>query len=426
VLHGVDVSSHQGTDWKPSPDDVFVGIKASEGHTYVSPTLGAQVATARAAGLVVLLYHFLWPGDPQVQAQWFERTVRPYAVLADLLVCDWEATKGGTATEADKDAFIAEVRRLLPGYKVGVYVNRSQWNASAKRAGDFLWLAAYTADPGVTGWTFWQYADHGPNGEPLDQNYANFATVTELRDWINPPEVDMSYFNEKVQWDGPYVGKPRYVDRRTLDQLHEVEHIVGHRIVMYQGSWSDGDLSADTHAGAGAADIGPTGGDGWRELETAARQVGMAAFLRPWTQNYHVHALSIGNPYLAPWAKVQVQAYFAGYDGLGPNARSGRDTGNRSYVDITWEEYMPTAEDIAKATVAEQIRRGTELGKAIAKGFLTADDIITAGRNEPSDTNTHWAPKTFVTNDFNAALDLREDLQAIRTLLERLAIKPTP
>jgi hypothetical protein len=43
-------------------------------------------------------------------------------------------------------------------------------------------------------------------------------------------------------------------------------------------------------------------------------KVGMAAWLRDWPQNYHVHALSIGNPDLAPWAKVQVGAYMDGYE----------------------------------------------------------------------------------------------------------------
>jgi hypothetical protein len=293
----------------------------------------------------------------------------------------------------------------------------SRWPnfTAAAHASDFAGMAEHC-----------QTANQSPRDARHVHLFSNAALVVKLgldpgRLWddLTPEqEVPVSDFNEKVQWDGPYVGRPRYVDRRTLDQLHELEHIVGHRVVMYQGSWSDGDLSADTHAGAGAADIGPTGGDGWRELETAGRKVGGAAFLRDWPQNYHVHFLSIGNPYLAPWAKVQVEAYFDGYDGLGPNARSGPDTGNRSYVDITWEEYMPTAADIAKATVAEQIRRGPELGKAIAKGFLTADDIIPAGKDETNETNTHQVPATFITGDHDLLVDIRD-------AIEKLAAPPT-
>lgn len=151
-----------------------------------------------------------------------------------------------------------------------------------------------------------------------------------------------------------------YVDRRTYNQLKRVEQILGHPIVMYQGSWSFGALSAATHSGAGAADIGPTGPVTWRELETAGRAVGGAVWFRPWAGNYHCHFLSIGNPALAPWAKVQVSAYMAGYDGLGPNARTGRDSGVRLYQNVTWESYLQQHKDIpdpAKPSQEETMKR---------------------------------------------------------------------
>jgi hypothetical protein len=217
----------------------------------------------------------------------------------------------------------------------------------------------------------------------------------------------VSYFDEKVQWDGPYVGRPRYVDRRTYDQLHQAEYIYGQPIVLYQGSWSDGELSADTHAGTGAADAGPTRGSEWRGLESALREVGMAAFLRDWTNNEHVHALSIGNPGLAPWAKVQVQAYFAGYDGLGPNARSGRDTGNRSYVHTTWEEYMSK---LADEIAAELVKQAPAFGKGFAKGFLSAD-VIPSGKDESNPANKTQVPATFITGDHDLLVDIREALE---------------
>jgi hypothetical protein len=146
-------------------------------------------------------------------------------------------------------------------------------------------------------------------------------------------------FTERVAWPHS-IGRTREVDRRTYDQLLRVQELVKAPVLMYQGSWSNGSLSADTHAGAGAADIGPTGGVTWRELETAGRAVGGACWFRPWAGNYHCHFLSIGNPALASWAKVQVAAYKAGYDGLGGNARSGRDTGIRLYAGVTWESYL--------------------------------------------------------------------------------------
>jgi hypothetical protein len=86
--------------------------------------------------------------------------------------------------------------------------------------------------------------------------------------------------------------------------------------------------------------------------------------------------------------------------------------------DRTSEEYMPTANEIAKATVAEQIRRGPELGKAIAKGFLSVDDVIPAGADETNAANKFQVPATFIKGDHDLLLDIRE-------ALEKLATKPT-
>jgi hypothetical protein len=156
----------------------------------------------------------------------------------------------------------------------------------------------------------------------------------------------MTIYTERVAW-GSYV-----VDRRTHNQLEEVQRLLGSSIRCLQGSWSHSTLSANTHAGSGAADLAPTGSVTWRQLESACRRVGGAAWFRPWDTGWHVHHLAIGNPELADWAKVQVSAYKDGYDGLGAHARNGRDTGTRAYVDVTWERYLkahplpPLGEDV--------------------------------------------------------------------------------
>jgi hypothetical protein len=150
-------------------------------------------------------------------------------------------------------------------------------------------------------------------------------------------------FTERVAWPHSVRAAPATSTAAPTTAAESASRrSVGAKIVMYQGSWSNGSLSADTHAGAGAADIGPTGKTTWRELENAGRCVGGACWFRPWPGNYHCHFLSIGNPALASWAKVQVNAYEAGYDGLGWNARTGRDTGTRLYANagVTWEKYL--------------------------------------------------------------------------------------
>jgi hypothetical protein len=226
MIHGTDVSSHQ-PNWRPSVGDDFVFVKTTEGRSFVSPVLDRQLDRGRDAGLVIGFYHFLWPqfdrsradgtvtsnravsGTPEVQARWFvdHTPSRP----GDLLVCDWEyagskqrGEEGGHPTFREKDRFLAEVRRLRPQNRVGLYVNASTWKASNKRRGDFLWIAEYDRpQPTIDEqWAFWQFADHTPNGTPLDQNKARFDTRQALRAWATSPthsqEEDMPLANDDL------------------------------------------------------------------------------------------------------------------------------------------------------------------------------------------------------------------------------------
>lgn len=70
------------------------------------------------------------------------------------------------------------------------------------------------------------------------------------------------------------------------------------------------------------------------------------------------------------------------------------------------EDDMPTAEEIGKAVAAELIKAAPALAKAV----LSADNIISSGKDEPDKTNKFQAPKTFVTNDHDLLFDIREAL----------------
>jgi hypothetical protein len=186
MLHGVDVSPYQ-KGWTPGSNDAFVFVKATEGRTWVSTTMRGQAKAARAKGLQVGFYHFLWPSNAKTQAAWFVTNtgIQP----GDLLVCDFENTKGGHPSAADAAAFIAEVKRLKPDNKVGLYCNKSDWETRKPTAGDFLWIATWgttTAPTTSPAWSFWQYSD-----SPIDQNHASprWATLAELKAWAGgqPP-----------------------------------------------------------------------------------------------------------------------------------------------------------------------------------------------------------------------------------------------
>ncbi|WP_328536568.1 glycoside hydrolase family 25 protein [Streptomyces sp. NBC_00344] len=182
MLHGIDVSAYQssfGTDGVS-----FVFIKATEGHTYVNPRLTAQTKLARDGGCAVGFYHFLWPGNITTQAEYFVSKAPEKG--SDLLAVDWETTGDGThASNAEKDRFIREVKRLRPSHRVLLYCNRSFWLNidTTSYAGDGLWIADYVTagKPRIKAkWRLHQYTDH-----PLDKSVADFSSRAAFDTWAS-------------------------------------------------------------------------------------------------------------------------------------------------------------------------------------------------------------------------------------------------
>lgn len=182
MLQGIDVSEHQSSFSTEGLSFVFV--KATEGRTYINPKQIAQAKQARDAGCVVGFYHFLWPGNIAAQAAYFVEQCASHEV--DLLAADWEWTHSRTrASNAEKDSFIREVKRLRPRHRVLLYCNRDFWlhHDTTSYAGDGLWIADYTsmAKPRIKAdWTFHQYSD---SDGKLDRNVADFKSAAALREW---------------------------------------------------------------------------------------------------------------------------------------------------------------------------------------------------------------------------------------------------
>jgi hypothetical protein len=187
VITAIDISSLQ-----PHPDldgvDVVI-IKASEGRNYANPRRDDQEKAARGAGKQVAWYHFLWPGNIRAQAQWFLRCANSQA--GDVLACDWETTTSRTAaTCADKDAFLAAVKKLRPDLRVILYCNLDFWKRhdTTAQTGDGLWIADPGAAPGKPRvkhpWVIHQYGiRHG-----TDVDVCNFASVQAWKDWAGVPK----------------------------------------------------------------------------------------------------------------------------------------------------------------------------------------------------------------------------------------------
>ena len=187
MISGQDWSSYQPE--APSTGGLaFVFVKRTEGTGYVNPRAHAQVAHARAEGLVVGHYHYPHiANSASSEADYFLKELGADLHAGDILALDWEwygQKVSAAQARAYKAAFISRIRLRAPSHRIVVYCNRSDWTHvdTDSTCGDGLWIA----DPTTAGrpriqhpWTFHQYSTAGG----VDHDVAGFATTAELRAW---------------------------------------------------------------------------------------------------------------------------------------------------------------------------------------------------------------------------------------------------
>lgn len=176
----------EGEDWASYQDAApatsglgFAFVKATEGTGYVNPLHDAQVAHARAEGLVVGHYHFARPGSAADQSAYFLQHAK--AQPGDLLALDWE---DDGVTGAAKDALLRQIQHDATEHRALLYCDRDFWlnRDGSGFAGDGLWIADPSAAKGApritTSWLIHQYADTSG----LDRDYTTM-TAAQLRTW---------------------------------------------------------------------------------------------------------------------------------------------------------------------------------------------------------------------------------------------------
>ncbi|MEU4541213.1 peptidoglycan-binding protein [Streptosporangium sp. NPDC023825] len=132
------------------------------------------------------------------------------------------------------------------------------------------------------------------------------------------------------------------VDTRTRSMLAEAKRLLGHDLVLDQGSYNPGGdpTSAGTHDGGGVVDISvkKMSSATRTAVVRALRRVGFAAWVRSPGQGdwpWHIHAVAISDTDLSRQAQNQVGDYYLGLNGL-----SGRGPDDGPKVTVrTWEEY---------------------------------------------------------------------------------------
>lgn len=213
-LFGVDVSTYQGAvDWPRMRREGFAFAIAR-----TSVGLGGDfrwAANAKgiaAAGLVLGGYHFLFPGDPERQADFY------LSKLGDprgkIVVVDVEKRPNGEhPTYLEARAFVRRLRSRIGTHPIVLYTGGWFWrgylgNPDGAALGVKLWSSRYVTgrgfasvlyervpviwwEPGYGGWDeveILQYSSSGVGGgeSPVDVN-AYAGTLTELRALTKSP-----------------------------------------------------------------------------------------------------------------------------------------------------------------------------------------------------------------------------------------------
>lgn len=227
-LFGVDVSVYQGTvDWPRMKREGFTFAIA---RTSIGKGIDSRWSANRqgiaAAGLVLGGYHFLFPGDPEGQADLYLRALGE--PRGKILVVDVEKRPNGEhPTYWEARRFVAHLRSRVGAQPIVLYTGGWFWrgylgNPDGAAFGVKLWSSRYVAgrgyasvlyervpdlwwEPGYGGWdeaTLLQFSSSGIAGgeSPCDVN-AFRGTKTELLALTRapalpppPPAPTVSYY----------------------------------------------------------------------------------------------------------------------------------------------------------------------------------------------------------------------------------------
>jgi GH25 family lysozyme M1 (1,4-beta-N-acetylmuramidase) len=212
---GIDVAGFQHpngapVDWAQveASGQRFAVVKATEYYTddatgrpvlYTNPNLAADLAGARAAGLVVGSYAFARPENPAVlQADQFAAAIGTLPAGSLPPVLDLEVTGGLTPAQLVSwtRTFLDRLQRDT-GIVPMIYSSPNFWNTAMANSTAFvdhpLWVAHYTDAPAPTlfggwrSWALWQYTNKGTVAgitSTVDLDRFNGTSLTALAERV--------------------------------------------------------------------------------------------------------------------------------------------------------------------------------------------------------------------------------------------------
>lgn len=152
-------------------------------------------------------------------------------------------------------------------------------------------------------------------------------------------KVDQGSWVVEAQLDAPDQFQNQHINQRTRAMFHKAEQLAGSNMTISQGR-GGATTSAGTHLGGGVIDIRVVDAPARTSARLAAlRKVGFAAWYRNWDGNQHIHAIAVGDPWVAYGAHrslCQVHQFRFGGEGLScSDSTAGTDRPL-----IWWEDYQ--------------------------------------------------------------------------------------
>lgn len=193
-MNGIDVSSWQaGIDLSKVPAD-FVIVKATQGVNYVSPNADQQYQSAKKAGRLLGVYHYIDGSNPTAQADYFVRNCKNYIGEA-LIALDWEAEQN--PRWGDTNFLEQVVKAFIDKTKVRpvIYTMASAYAAVkpvADRNNCALWIAQYgSMDP--TG-----YQSHPWNSGAYSCAIRQYSSNGRLPGYGGPLDLNIAYMDRNA------------------------------------------------------------------------------------------------------------------------------------------------------------------------------------------------------------------------------------
>lgn len=194
TMQGIDIASYQtGIDISKVPCD-FAIVKATEGTSYVNPACNSQYDSAKSAGKLLGLYHYVKGGNAVAEANFFVDSIRNYVGSA-ILCIDWES--GGNVAWGNMQYLKQLCQQVIArtGVRPLIYVQASAYapvSGVAKELNCGLWIAQY-ANMSATG-----YQAHPWNEGKYACAIRQYSSCGRLPGWGGSLDLNIAYMDRNA------------------------------------------------------------------------------------------------------------------------------------------------------------------------------------------------------------------------------------